>query len=206
MADQKVDYQGKTHTIQRTYTDRKLAQLHADALNGGPDGGTRGAKNSDVAYGVYPAEKQEMNSDTRTKMQAMIDASKTKRLAKEDAEQMDEYAPLIAAAARVAGPLLARKAGQAAAGKVASKGMGDVAQKIAGRLASGAVTRAGKAIENRANKSQQQQNEMAPEGDKYERMVRHIKKGYAKGGLTKQEKSIAYATAWKAKNREDDDG
>ena len=37
-------------------------------------------------------------------------------------------------------------------------------------------------------------------------MVKHIKKGYAKGGLTKQEKGIAYATAWKqynmAKNEE----
>ena len=43
--------------------------------------------------------------------------------------------------------------------------------------------------------------EKAPPGAKYERMVKHIKKGYAKGGLTDQEKSIAYATAWKAKNR-----
>jgi hypothetical protein len=46
--------------------------------------------------------------------------------------------------------------------------------------------------------------EKAPPGSKYERMVKHIKKGYAKGGLTPQEKSIAYATAWKAykKNEE----
>lgn len=41
--------------------------------------------------------------------------------------------------------------------------------------------------------------ESAPPGAKYERMVKHIKKGYAKGGLTDKEKSIAYATAWKAK-------
>lgn len=47
-----------------------------------------------------------------------------------------------------------------------------------------------------------QQNEVAPPGDKYERMVKHIKKGYAKDGkLTPKEKSIAYATAWKAKNK-----
>ena len=45
-------------------------------------------------------------------------------------------------------------------------------------------------------------NEVAPPGDKYERMVKHIKKGYAKDGkLTPKEKSIAYATAWKAKNK-----
>ncbi len=44
--------------------------------------------------------------------------------------------------------------------------------------------------------------EKAPPGDKYERMVKHIKKGYAKDGkVTDQEKSIAYATAWKAKNK-----
>jgi hypothetical protein len=43
--------------------------------------------------------------------------------------------------------------------------------------------------------------EVAPSGAKYERMVKHIKKGYSEGGLTKKEKSIAYATAWKAKNK-----
>ncbi len=47
--------------------------------------------------------------------------------------------------------------------------------------------------------------EKAPPGDKYERMVKHIKKGYAKGGkLTDKERSIAYATAWKAKNKADE--
>ena len=43
--------------------------------------------------------------------------------------------------------------------------------------------------------------EVAPPGAKYERMVKHIKKGYSKDGLTDKEKSIAYATAWKAKNK-----
>lgn len=43
--------------------------------------------------------------------------------------------------------------------------------------------------------------EKAPPGDKYERMVKHIKKGYAKDGkLTDVEKSKAYGAAWKAKN------
>ena len=42
--------------------------------------------------------------------------------------------------------------------------------------------------------------EKAPPGAKAERMVKHIKKGYAKDGkLSKKEKGIAYATAWKAK-------
>ena len=44
--------------------------------------------------------------------------------------------------------------------------------------------------------------EKAPPGAKYERMVRHIKKSYGKDGLTAKEKGIAFATAWKAKNRE----
>ena len=43
--------------------------------------------------------------------------------------------------------------------------------------------------------------EEAPPGKKYERMVKHIKRSYAKDGkLTKDEKAIAYATAWKHKN------
>jgi hypothetical protein len=43
-------------------------------------------------------------------------------------------------------------------------------------------------------------NEKAPPGAKAERMVKHIKKGYAKDGkLSDKEKSIAFATAWKAK-------
>jgi hypothetical protein len=47
------------------------------------------------------------------------------------------------------------------------------------------------------------QVEKAPPGAKAERMVKHIKKGYAKDGkLTDKEKSIAYATAWKQHNKE----
>ena len=45
-------------------------------------------------------------------------------------------------------------------------------------------------------------NEVAPPSKKHERMVKHIKKSYAKkGGLTDDEKSIAYATAWKNYNK-----
>jgi len=46
-------------------------------------------------------------------------------------------------------------------------------------------------------------NEEAPPTEKHERMVKHIKKSYKKDGkLTDQEKSIAYATAWKDYNKE----
>ncbi len=45
--------------------------------------------------------------------------------------------------------------------------------------------------------------EKAPPTAKGERMVKHIKKGYADDGkLTDKEKSIAYATAWKQHNKE----
>jgi mannose/fructose-specific phosphotransferase system component IIA len=47
------------------------------------------------------------------------------------------------------------------------------------------------------------QVEKAPPGAKAERMVKHIKAGYAKdGGLTDKEKGIAYATAWKQHNKD----
>jgi hypothetical protein len=47
------------------------------------------------------------------------------------------------------------------------------------------------------------QFEKAPPGAKAERMVKHIKKGYAKDGkLTDKERSIAYATAWKQHNKD----
>jgi hypothetical protein len=52
----------------------------------------------------------------------------------------------------------------------------------------------------RAKEGVESVEEKAPPGAKAERMVKHIKKGYADDGkLTDQEKAIAYATAWKAK-------
>jgi hypothetical protein len=51
-----------------------------------------------------------------------------------------------------------------------------------------------------AAKQRESIDEVAPPGAKAERMVKHIKKGYSKdGNLSKKEKGIAYATAWKAK-------
>ena len=46
--------------------------------------------------------------------------------------------------------------------------------------------------------------EKAPPGAKYERMVKHIKKSYSDDGVTKKEKAIAYATAWKAKKKNEE--
>jgi hypothetical protein len=47
------------------------------------------------------------------------------------------------------------------------------------------------------------ETESAPPTAKGERMVKHIKKGYANDGkVTDKEKSIAYATAWKQHNKE----
>ena len=50
-------------------------------------------------------------------------------------------------------------------------------------------------------------NEVAPPTKKHERMVKHIKKSYGKdGGLADEEKSIAYATAWKNYNKKESFG
>ena len=50
-------------------------------------------------------------------------------------------------------------------------------------------------------------NEVAPPTKKHERMVKHIKKSYKKDGkLTDDEKSIAYATAWKNYNKNESFG
>ena len=50
-------------------------------------------------------------------------------------------------------------------------------------------------------------NEVAPPTKKHERMVKHIKKSYGKkGGLSDEEKSIAYATAWKNYNKKESFG
>ncbi len=57
-------------------------------------------------------------------------------------------------------------------------------------------------IRSQAVRPRQDVSEVAPPGAKAERMVKHIKQGYAKDGkVTPKEKGIAYATAWKAHNK-----
>jgi hypothetical protein len=66
----------------------------------------------------------------------------------------------------------------------------------------GMKKKGGKPVPNCVPVKEEQIDEKAPPGAKYERMVKHIKDKFSKNGLTAKEKSIAYATAWKAKNRE----
>ena len=65
--------------------------------------------------------------------------------------------------------------------------------------------RAGQKLLNPKKKEEPKEKdveEAAPPTAKGERMVKHIKKGYANDGkLTDKERSIAYATAWKAHNK-----
>ena len=56
----------------------------------------------------------------------------------------------------------------------------------------------GRTVPNCVPKEEVELLEKAPPGAKYERMVKHIKKGYCKDGLTDKERAIAYATAWKS--------
>lgn len=67
----------------------------------------------------------------------------------------------------------------------------------------GMKKKGGRKVPNCVPVKEEQIDEKAPPGAKFERMVKHIKKGYSKDGLTAKEKSIAYATAWKAKKREE---
>ena len=60
----------------------------------------------------------------------------------------------------------------------------------------------GKSPDEKKMKEDVELDEVAPPGKKYERMVKHIKKGYSKGGMSDKERSIAYATAWKAKKED----
>ena len=66
----------------------------------------------------------------------------------------------------------------------------------------GMKNKGGKQVPN-CVKEDEEIEEKAPPGAKAERMVKHIKKGYAKDGkLTDKERSIAFATAWKHHNKE----
>ena len=70
------------------------------------------------------------------------------------------------------------------------------------RTQPGQVRLTGKNTQPAAAAVNSEVDEVAPPGAKAERMVKHIKKGYAKDGkLTNKEKAIAYATAWKAHNK-----
>ena len=70
------------------------------------------------------------------------------------------------------------------------------------RLKPGEVRKWDKEKNKWVSNKEEDVNEEAPPTAKHERMVKHIKKSYKKDGkLTDQEKSIAYATAWKNYNK-----
>lgn len=76
-----------------------------------------------------------------------------------------------------------------------------MAYKALNRYRNDPTTKSARIVQGSVTEEAEQVDEVAPPGAKYERMVKHIKKGYAKDGkLTDKEKGIAYATAWKAKN------
>jgi hypothetical protein len=140
-----------------------------------------------------------------------------------DREEMPEVAPVAIALGRAAAAGAASGAVQSALGddevaeasysaKAARAGK-DIGKpgKNFDKIAKGAAERYGSkeagervagAVLNklRAKEGAESVEEKAPPGAKAERMVKHIKSGYAKDGkLTDKEKAIAYATAWKAK-------
>jgi hypothetical protein len=112
-----------------------------------------------------------------------------------DAEQGEESIPeagYSAKAARAGKDI--GKPGKAFA-KIAKDAGERYGSKAAGERVAGAVLN-----KLRTKEEIESVDEKAPPGAKAERMVKHIKKGYADDGkLTDREKAIAYATAWKAK-------
>ena len=68
----------------------------------------------------------------------------------------------------------------------------------------GTKQKGGRTVPNCVPKEEVELIEKAPPGAKYERMVKHIKKRYSKDGLTDKERSIAFATAWKSYNKQQD--
>jgi hypothetical protein len=89
--------------------------------------------------------------------------------------------------------------------KAMKKGMGTLPEASSPAQQAAIAIAMKKAGKKPKNEEVEQVDEKAPPGAKFERMVKHIKKGYAKGGLTKQEKGIAYATAWKAYGKKNEE-
>jgi hypothetical protein len=134
----------------------------------------------------------------------------------EEAEQIDEISPGLARKAAAASQVKAiefsdysglsnlhNKEGKKEANRLnrkSDKAM-DYIEKRQGQKG---VDKVNRMVTRVVGEEAEQVDEKAPPGAKYERMVKHIKKGYAKGGLTPKEKSIAYATAWKAYGKKEE--
>lgn len=149
---------------------------------------------------VMKAKKSIKNSDPKDIKQANDIANRVigvkrvmKKLTKEGAE-LDE-AKYSAKAGRAGEDL--GKPGKNFE-KIAAKAGKEYGSAESGKKVAGAILAKMRAKHMKENTL----DESAPPGAKYERMVKHIKKKYSKDGLTDKEKSIAYATAWKAKNKD----
>lgn len=112
-----------------------------------------------------------------------------KKVTKEEAEQVDEV--LDSPIKKMAYVMKAKKSIEKSDPKK-TKQANDIANRVIGL----------KRVMKKLTKEETIE-EKAPPGAKYERMVKHIKDKYSKGGLSDKEKSIAYATAWKAKGKEE---
>ena len=98
------------------------------------------------------------------------------------------------------------KSAPAPAAKPAPKAAAKPAAKPAAKTAT-AKKKSGSNLDNLLNQIRNEEvenlEEKAPPTAKHERMVKHIKAKYRSGGLTQQERGIAYATAWKDYNKEE---
>jgi hypothetical protein len=147
---------------------------------------------------VMKAKKSIKNSDPKNIKQANDIANRVigvkrvmKKLTKE--ETINEISDKVKAAyARKADKEVTRTNTMGVAKRTGGVGIEDAKRKMDNR----------KAGIKRSMSEEETLAEKAPSGDKYERMVKHIKDKYSKGGLSDKEKSIAYATAWKAKGKD----
>ena len=124
------------------------------------------------------------------------------KLAKEEVESIDEvnarHSPEAAQAvltptAKIVRAAVGKTARDKASTKKYARRVAKISPDYSKKDVMGSLKSMGEEVE--------QIDEKAPPGAKYERMVKHIKNQYSKDGtLTPQEKAIAYATAWKAKN------
>ena len=161
---------------QKDDEDKDLDESGLQAYLGKKKYGKEGMK------ALQKAGREGASKETMAKLRAQHD--------KFDESQMDEvsYSAKAARAGKDIG-----KPGKAFA-KIAKSAGERYGSKERGEKVAGAVLK-----KLRANEGEGCMDEVAPPGAKAERMVKHIKKGYAKDGkLTGKEKAIAYATTWAA--------
>ena len=200
MADKDYDRDGKVETSKKEVWGSRLRAAKASGKYKGPvdEDSSNGLPPSDAAKQAGAAQQAQTPSSTpkRTGNAAGSTISNARDAAGMNEEQIDEISTKLARSfvskakdgSRTQGVLRARGKMTGEPYPLVDKNHGNV---TVGHASPKVLTK------------EEQIDEKAPPGAKYERMVKHIKKGYAKDGeLTAKEKGIAFATAWKAKNRE----